>query len=64
MSEPIAYLFGDKTKPVFQPTGVVTRAFIMCVHCQKPISTMGGPKLGAWCITCTEAKAENRNEHT
>ncbi|AVO23116.1 hypothetical protein RIVERRIDER_28 [Xanthomonas phage RiverRider] len=37
-----------KAKPGF----LTTAAFIMCSHCNKAISSSGGPSYGAICISC------------
>jgi hypothetical protein len=53
----IAYRFDYELNqwfPIYEtpPGSIATRAFIQCYECQGVISSNGGPKYGAVCLTC------------
>lgn len=52
--EIIGYLVGGDPL-VKRPQGtLVTRAFIICCECNKPISSVGGPIYNAVCLDCVK----------
>jgi hypothetical protein len=57
MSKILGYEFDyadDQWRPIFEsPRGsIVTQAFILCSECRTAISSTGGPRSGAVCLSC------------
>jgi hypothetical protein len=45
---------GWQLVPIYEPApgSIVTQAFITCCVCGKAVSTTGGPRQNAYCMTC------------
>ncbi len=48
--------------PIYKtlPGSIVTQAFILCRYCHGAISSTGGPKYDAVCLTCFEKDPDER----
>ncbi len=48
--------------PIYKtlPGSIVTQAFILCRYCHGAISSTGGPKYDAICLTCFEKDPDER----
>lgn len=52
----LGYLPGGKRIHPIKPGMIATACVVSCAGCYKVIRGMGGPKRGALCPTCWEAK--------
>lgn len=48
--------------PIYKPGAgyIVTQAFILCKYCGNGISSTGGPKYDAVCLTCYKKDPDER----
>jgi len=41
---------------------IATAAFVLCCQCNRPIRSMGGPMLDAWCVPCFDAAVATQED--